>query len=327
MRKIKLFSFILIAIFCFSGCSSNSAVGEDVILQDVIINDNYFVDYGFEIQSNEITKRQTNEETKTDYIWLTVSSENEDFTYNSEYTLKYVLYNDGWLLEEFDEVSEECVYKRPEEITDDVVKNELSEMGYIDIVIENIPERDDGSVFLMISAFKDENFTRKEYSLTMNCNYYLHSDDWQIEIDSHMDAITLSDKVNNSVGEWIYTDGVSDYYINILDIDLESEIITFEYSYKDMPIGYGFGFNDPEYTTSSSSTPLSVNYNTWLSSSGPFSVDDGLEYIYFYLEDEILVEEYKHIIHIFFEETQDYSNGDADISIEVDDCILEKVEN
>lgn len=74
-------------------------------MKDVAQIDSYVEEYGLSIDSYKITKRQTNPERKTDYVWISFVASNSDFTYQASYELEYVLYNDGWLLEDYDDIS------------------------------------------------------------------------------------------------------------------------------------------------------------------------------------------------------------------------------
>lgn len=87
----------------FALCSRHSAKSEREILSDIRAYDDYYSNFNLNIDSIQITKRQTNPEQKVDYVWCTVSASNRDFTCSRDYSLTYVLYNDGWLLDDYDD--------------------------------------------------------------------------------------------------------------------------------------------------------------------------------------------------------------------------------
>ena len=58
-----------------------------------------FISNTVEIADYEIIKRQTNKEDKTDFIYLTVRTDDPELTCELSYIMQYVLYNEGWLLE------------------------------------------------------------------------------------------------------------------------------------------------------------------------------------------------------------------------------------
>ena len=102
MKIIRKLAFLLI-VFCLllAGCS-NKPKSDDTIADEIKSQDRYFSNYNLNLDSYNIDKRQTNEDLKTDYIWITITGSNEEFTYTASYEATYVLYNDGWLLEDAD---------------------------------------------------------------------------------------------------------------------------------------------------------------------------------------------------------------------------------
>lgn len=99
MKKIRkiirlLFPMILLLLMC--GCSTS----EKEIANNVASVDPYFMACDLKLKDYKVTKRQTNDRDKTDFVWLDVSGENDDFCYSASYNLMYVKYNDGWHLDE-----------------------------------------------------------------------------------------------------------------------------------------------------------------------------------------------------------------------------------
>lgn len=100
MKKIGM--AILLCSLCvlvLTSCGA-STKSEKQILEDLQAEDFMLYHYKWDDVDMEIIKRQTNEDDKEDFVWCSVKAETDDFTYENEYELKYVLYNDGWLLEE-----------------------------------------------------------------------------------------------------------------------------------------------------------------------------------------------------------------------------------
>lgn len=107
MKKKNVFRSMLsvalsICMVCvLSACGSKTQEkSESQISEDVQAQDDYLNTYDLKLDSFSITKRQTNEEEKNDLVWCEISASNDIFSYSAEYKLTYVLYNDGWLLEE-----------------------------------------------------------------------------------------------------------------------------------------------------------------------------------------------------------------------------------
>lgn len=96
--KCVLIGLILATVlFLFGGCSSGVLEGD--VRADIIKWDSYFSYFDLDVDSYQITKRQTNIEDKNDFVWASISGSNDDFSYYADYMLEYRLYNDGWILE------------------------------------------------------------------------------------------------------------------------------------------------------------------------------------------------------------------------------------
>lgn len=99
-KKFFLLIGVLLLILSLSACGGKKEKSEKEILADIKLEDYYLSgDYGLEVKSHTIDKRQTNAEDKTDYVWFSFEAENDEFTYHASCELTYVLYNDGWMLE------------------------------------------------------------------------------------------------------------------------------------------------------------------------------------------------------------------------------------
>ncbi len=100
MRTMLFTIFTICAVVCLSACESvPKEKTEDEILAEIQAQDNYFGDYNLQVTSFSISKRQTNADEKTDYVWCEVSAANNDFSYLAEYQIVYGLYNEGWMLD------------------------------------------------------------------------------------------------------------------------------------------------------------------------------------------------------------------------------------
>lgn len=107
-NRIALF-MLLVCLIGLAACSSvPKPVGEDVIRNDVICQDDTIYSGEMTLISAEIIKRQTNEDQKTDYVWVDICAENENCRYIASCKLSYGLYNDGWLLDNY-EVLEDAI--------------------------------------------------------------------------------------------------------------------------------------------------------------------------------------------------------------------------
>lgn len=102
-----LFGGFTICIVCvLVACSGKTQEkAESQISEDIQEQDDYFNSYKLTVDSFSISKRQTNVDDKNDFVWCTVTASNKNFSYSAQYKLTYVLYNDGWLLEEYNQES------------------------------------------------------------------------------------------------------------------------------------------------------------------------------------------------------------------------------
>ncbi|MBQ1820695.1 MAG: hypothetical protein II117_03725 [Clostridia bacterium] len=103
----KVICVLMAVLFClgaFAGCSEKKSKSEQVVGQAAIKRDvaesTEWQRYDAEIVSCEVTRRQTNPEDKTDYVFVKVFGESDRFGIEAYYKLTYVFYNEGWLLED-----------------------------------------------------------------------------------------------------------------------------------------------------------------------------------------------------------------------------------
>lgn len=73
--------------------------GAEEIAREVFEADPYYQEHELELGAYSIIKRQTNLEDKNDLVWLSLEASNDKCRTTTEYELEYVLYNEGWLLE------------------------------------------------------------------------------------------------------------------------------------------------------------------------------------------------------------------------------------
>lgn len=109
-KHIILFMFALLSLcLVMAGCSSNSGKSEKAIQEDLIewqIPSEAFSTGFQQITDFEILKRQTDPDNKTDLVYVTVTADSETGTFVRSYKLTYSLYNDGWILDDYEDYSE-----------------------------------------------------------------------------------------------------------------------------------------------------------------------------------------------------------------------------
>lgn len=103
--KSMIIAILIAYLICgLSACASKtSGKTEKQISSDIQEQDDYFNTYNLKVDSFSVSKRQTNLEDKNDFVWCEVTASNDLFSYSAQYKLTYVLYNEGWLLEEYNQ--------------------------------------------------------------------------------------------------------------------------------------------------------------------------------------------------------------------------------
>lgn len=190
---------ILLVIIALSLCSCSKgshAKSESEILKDISTQDHYFSDYEIKISSSNITKRQTNEDSKTDYIWISIVGEAEDFTYFADYELTYVLYNDGWLLEYFDEVDSSYEAKIKPDIK--TIESTIP-ATYTDCTLISEKQSSANSYsYLYLGYSEISNVLLAQYDLTVNA-YFAPNRGWTTSLSEEEGALHW-----NLNGNWEY---------------------------------------------------------------------------------------------------------------------------
>ena len=72
-----------------------------------------FSDHSLEINDMEVVKRQTTVEDKTDVVFVSGTAVNEIAQHNFYYKMTYILYNDGWILDEVEKDDKNKCFSQP----------------------------------------------------------------------------------------------------------------------------------------------------------------------------------------------------------------------
>lgn len=217
LKRLLVTLLILGTIVVLTSCGGTSAKSEKEICKDIMASDDSF-DYGLKITLYNVEKRQTNEDEKTDYVWIDITAENEECVYYASYTLVYELYNEGWMLEKVDRTNRRYL---PQVEVDQSEADALVAESYdsVKFVDKNIT---DTSALFAYTAEKTEGYVVISCSVWVEYSYSL-KDGWKLkEIDD-----AAKDMKWDIVGEWYYKQDDDDININILSID--EDTVTFEY--------------------------------------------------------------------------------------------------
>ncbi len=118
MKQMLKISIILLAALLLTSCG-NSPKNEESIWQDLKSNNPQLIIANPKKQDYQITKRQTNTDEKTDYVYIDITESNASFSASASYLMTYKLYNEGWLLESVSESNRSVIPTEPP--TDDQV--------------------------------------------------------------------------------------------------------------------------------------------------------------------------------------------------------------
>jgi len=208
-NKSIMFIMVVLIMTILTACGEK-AKNEKEIAEEVAMYDTFFEAYELEIVSYKVDKRQTNEDDKIDYVWFTICGQNSEFEYSAEYELIYVLYNDGWQLEEIDRTDFEYQAKVSFDSTE--LEAELAEL-YDNISKIDVEENGNQTV-LYYSAEENDEVLTTFYEIKAEAEFSPSA--WEVtnveetKIDTELDI----------VGEWIYTDEDGRYYyMHISDVN------------------------------------------------------------------------------------------------------------
>lgn len=227
--RISIALMSIVALFCLSGCSKS----EKDISNDIANVDSYFTLYDLQLTDYEITKRQTNNSEKTDFVWIEISGENDDFSYDAAYTATYIKYNDGWHLEDY--TLEKSDYSALNEPSLDLVKDNLSK-DYADLeVVQNTGRPGSNKKSYVLSGSIRDNYIIRTYEISTN---YAFSPKTGWHKESEDDSISAVQY--DIVGEWLFEDSEHIYYIHISDAT--DDKVTFKYSFLNKNINPDDGY-------------------------------------------------------------------------------------
>ena len=198
--------FALVLLLC--GCSKS----DKSIAQEIADRDLSFSQYNLDLSDYKITKRQTNNADKTDFVWLTIEGENNVFSYKASYIATYIKYNDGWQLEDYK--IQDSSFSAQSEPTFEAIKNNLSK-EYTNLEITNTKGIfTSNEVKYTLTGQISENYIDKECSIVVD--YKFTPEEGWYEINEEENVISSK---YNIVGEWLFEDDEHLYYIHVSDIE------------------------------------------------------------------------------------------------------------
>ena len=238
---------LLIAIALFN--SKNRIKNEGELINDLKSNANFFPYCELSISDYQIIKRKTDKKEKTDVVYVTVEAENLDLNVNCilSYEMKYVLYNDGWILEEVNRYSAgdwEISKPTSELILDEIYrqipffeKNKIRfiepELKYIDVSTKT-PQTE-----YIVEFLCEENCESFKAVAAGQLCYVLSSEGWRFqEENSYIDKsstkliplIGVDEKIARNMLNGVISSNVSEVEAAGKVEDFENQNVTYYYN-------------------------------------------------------------------------------------------------
>ncbi len=295
MALMLLMAALLIVLIIFGGCSSKTKneivektesdtliVDEKTVFGDIKQNDKYCSEFDFTYDSMEVIKRMTEEELRTDKVWVNFNCHNDDFEYTVECVVNYVLYNDGWLFEEYSVInSNYTALTKPTEQTvlDDFSHLELKTVEQQ----ENWEQGEDDSYEISnpnacsfigyAQSVVSEFFA---WDITHYINYTFTPEEGWSGRGVHEES-SENWNWNAFLGKWGFSkDTVHDIYsIDISQINSNS--VSFEY--EDYHIDARSGVFEMDYVTGKEDRPKDFPvYSVWIRGDSPASIGSQINF-------------------------------------------------
>lgn len=217
MKKISIILLLAMLVMCCTACS-NLAKREKEIAKDISKKDSMFKKFSLDIKEYEVTKRQTNKEEKTDYVWITLEGANKEFEYIVDYKLVYVLYNDGWKLENYELL--DSSYKALKSFDPSKEEKKLSK-EYDNLTLVDTTKKKNKTT-LIYTAEENSEFLTTLVEIKVSAEFTPSS--WKVVSTDKTEV----EKRLNIIGEWMYTDKDGRYYyMHISKVD--GKVATMDY--------------------------------------------------------------------------------------------------
>lgn len=230
MKKIgNIILFCSLCILLLTSCGT-AEKSEKELQADVQAEDFMLYNYDLEVEEFEIIKRQTNDDDKQDFVWCSVQAENEYFTYENEFELEYVLYNDGWILEESNINRNMRAYTLKENV---VMVDENT-------LVRDIGERDDFFDTYGLEIISTEIY---DVDIANDTGFHLFSDaewDWDAKSTGYWNEIYYSDGIYKMYRVDIKAENDEFIYYN-------NYIVTYMYDYDVWELYDVMGVDSKEY--------------------------------------------------------------------------------
>lgn len=195
MKKI-IFGILVVLMISLCGCGKQvKEKTEEEIKADVIVNEAFWHVQEVEINEFAITKRQINEETKEDKIYVDVKASNDNVEVSGSYYLKYGLYESGWILDTMFEESDIVVMPKTAP-TDDFIAG-YCPAGY---QLKQVDKESD-TIYKAVYAAEEEALFRSIY-YERQTSFYFEDKTAEWTKGTEKDNTEIVWNVENIEGRW-----------------------------------------------------------------------------------------------------------------------------
>lgn len=232
LKKVNILGILLVVLMLLTACSSSEVPEKQ--LQEDLENSTIYTDLNISTTEFSVIKRQTDEEAKTDLVYVTIKGESDTYSVVRNYLMTYGLYNDGWVLDNVESYQDDQnVDKTIPLVTNQAEIEVLTDAGY-EVVADEIYE-ENSMYFNKISYNVLNEYQYMDEVVQYNDYYYFNPDIYEWEYWDY-DFEVLEEKWNlngtwhfetespERFGYYLHDDAYFDYKIKSFDgktVDLE----------------------------------------------------------------------------------------------------------
>lgn len=230
MIRAAVLFILCCGIFCLTGCSEKPMSEEEIQaqLQD---SPGFYPEARLRIEDMAITKRQTDTKGKTDIVYVTVDADNDAVTCTLSYILSYVLYNEGWMLEDVERDYTGKWEIAPLEGPDlEVVQNYLVSANYDNAeYVSNEANLESGTDTYTFTNVTNYAYMTARDTLRVIASFDEDSGTWMCDEDSV--EIISTDTMWDLNGKWDYSwkVGMVDLKYTVTVTDFTDGVLTCDY--------------------------------------------------------------------------------------------------
>lgn len=180
----------------------------------------------------EIIQRQTDNDNKTDTIWVNAAFSNDVVqTTNATVIITYELFNDGWNFSNAEYESSPNFSPISSNITTEDVAERLITEGYTNFEFVNRSENPEANKEDVFYYQYEENLGSIKNIYGITVRYVFENYFWAFDtINENLIDSTINE--NEVLGIWKHEDSSSNLYVNVIAIDLNSMTIDLEYDFE-----------------------------------------------------------------------------------------------